>query len=268
MSEDDAGDGPTIAQRKVWKQDPDGVRANILAVARETFAASGLSGTRIEDIASRTATSKRMIYYYFGDKEGLYRAVLEDTYALMRHAEDQLNSDVARPGRRLAATGRVHIRSSSEHGELRPLGDDRECPSCPAHGTVRHHCRRELLRNSPPRGHLRARVSGWHVPGGADGPRSALAHFGAMLFQCLEPRNLLTYLRDGTLRARRTRAASPTGRRCNRSASSSQVRLAPVSKNRCSSFLAWRPRLASRPPRKFTTFSVRVRPGRASVPCT
>lgn len=91
MVGDDAGGEPRTAQRKVWKQDPDGVKANILAVARETFAASGLAGARIEDIASRTATSKRMIYYYFGDKEGLYRAVLEDAYAMMRHAEDQLD---------------------------------------------------------------------------------------------------------------------------------------------------------------------------------
>ena len=53
----DADDG---ARRK-WKQDPDGVRANILNVAREAFAQKGLSGTRIEEIAARTSTSKRMI---------------------------------------------------------------------------------------------------------------------------------------------------------------------------------------------------------------
>lgn len=87
----DTIEGPKSVIRKVWKQDPDGVRANILAVARETFAACGLSGARIEDIASRTDTSKRMIYYYFGDKNGLYRAVLEDAYAMMRREEDQLD---------------------------------------------------------------------------------------------------------------------------------------------------------------------------------
>jgi AcrR family transcriptional regulator len=62
--------------RTAMRRDPAGVQQNILAVARAVFAESGLSGSRIEEIAARTETSKRMIYYYFGDKEGLYRAVL------------------------------------------------------------------------------------------------------------------------------------------------------------------------------------------------
>lgn len=76
--------------RRSWKQDPDAVRANILAVAREAFAQKGLSGTRMDEIAARTSTSKRMIYYYFGDKEGLYREVLADAYRRTREAEDKL----------------------------------------------------------------------------------------------------------------------------------------------------------------------------------
>lgn len=77
--------------RRGWKQDPDAVRANILAVASEVFAETGFSGGRIEDIAARTATSKRMIYYYFNDKAGLYRAVLENVYAKMRLEENALD---------------------------------------------------------------------------------------------------------------------------------------------------------------------------------
>ena len=55
--------------RSGWKQDPEGVRNNILSVARAEFADTGLSGARIDEIAAKTNTSKRMIYYYFGDKE-------------------------------------------------------------------------------------------------------------------------------------------------------------------------------------------------------
>ena len=77
--------------RRGWKQDPDGVQGNILKIAAEVFAEAGLSGARVDEIARRTATSKRMIYYYFGDKEGLFRAVLEDAYARMRLAEDALD---------------------------------------------------------------------------------------------------------------------------------------------------------------------------------
>lgn len=76
-----------------WKQDPEAVRADILRVATDEFAARGLSGGRIDEIARRTTASKRMIYYYFGDKEGLYRAVLERVYTTLRQGEDDLNVD-------------------------------------------------------------------------------------------------------------------------------------------------------------------------------
>ncbi|PIL21999.1 hypothetical protein P775_01495 [Puniceibacterium antarcticum] len=80
----------TDLPRRKWKQNPNGVRNDILEVAREIFAKKGLSGTRVEEIAARTSTSKRMIYYYFTDKEGLYREVLADAYRQTREAEDAL----------------------------------------------------------------------------------------------------------------------------------------------------------------------------------
>lgn len=73
-----------------WKQDPEAVRADILRVAVEQFALRGLSGARVDEIARRTATSKRMIYYYFKDKEGLYQAALESEYARVRTGEWEL----------------------------------------------------------------------------------------------------------------------------------------------------------------------------------
>lgn len=80
-----------------WRQDPEGVRRNILDVAREAFVEHGLSGARVDEIAARTATSKRMIYYYFHDKEGLYRAVLEEAYARLRQAEASLDLGALSP---------------------------------------------------------------------------------------------------------------------------------------------------------------------------
>jgi AcrR family transcriptional regulator len=64
-------------------------RQNILKVATEEFAAYGLSGARVDAIAERTLASKRMIYYYFGGKQGLYSAVLEKAYADIRAEEAQ-----------------------------------------------------------------------------------------------------------------------------------------------------------------------------------
>ena len=90
-SDHPGGDQAEELFRGGWKQDPDAVRANILQIAREIFAAKGLSGARIAEISAKTKTSKRMIYYYFGDKEGLYRAVLEEAYQEMRRSEDALD---------------------------------------------------------------------------------------------------------------------------------------------------------------------------------
>lgn len=56
-------------------------RENILEVATEEFAAKGLSGARVDTIAEKTRTTKRMIYYHFQSKEKLYEAVLEQIYA-------------------------------------------------------------------------------------------------------------------------------------------------------------------------------------------
>ena len=79
------------AQRpRTRTQDPEGVRQNILEVATAEFTEKGFSGARVDDIAAKTNTSKRMIYYYFRDKEGLYIAVLEHAYATMRSGEAQL----------------------------------------------------------------------------------------------------------------------------------------------------------------------------------
>ena len=64
--------------------------ADILAIATEEFALKGLAGARVDEIAERTRTSKRMIYYYFGGKEELYRAVLTKVYADIRTREEQL----------------------------------------------------------------------------------------------------------------------------------------------------------------------------------
>ncbi|MFV0244206.1 MAG: TetR/AcrR family transcriptional regulator [Qingshengfaniella sp.] len=91
MKTKDGHDPKAPPRRGKWKQDPEKVRADILRIARKAFAANGLSGTRIEEIAAQTETSKRMIYYYFGDKEGLYSEVLADAYRRMRAAEDALD---------------------------------------------------------------------------------------------------------------------------------------------------------------------------------
>ncbi len=83
--------------------DPELTRADILEVATREFAEKGLAGARVDLIAQATRTSKRMLYYYFGSKEGLYVAVLEQAYRRIRETEAQLRLDDLPPEAALRA---------------------------------------------------------------------------------------------------------------------------------------------------------------------
>ena len=73
-------------------------KAEILAAATREFMERGLNGARVDNIATRTRTNKRMIYYYFRSKVQLYIAVLEEAYRKIREAEKQLKLDDLPPG--------------------------------------------------------------------------------------------------------------------------------------------------------------------------
>lgn len=77
--------------------DPERTMANIMEVALAEFAEKGLAGARIDEIAAATQTSKRMIYYYFQSKEGLYLAALEESYRRMREIESQQHLEDLEP---------------------------------------------------------------------------------------------------------------------------------------------------------------------------
>lgn len=81
--------GPARPRKR--KPDPAATKENILTVARAEFAEHGLSGARVDAIAALTHTTKRMLYYYFGSKEGLYLAVLEQAYGDIRAIEQTLD---------------------------------------------------------------------------------------------------------------------------------------------------------------------------------
>ena len=112
---DGAQESAPKKRKKSWKKDPAAVKEDILTVATEAFAAHGLSGANINEIAEKTSTSKRMIYYYFGDKEGLYRSVLERVYSSLRESEQALNVADLEPimalRRLTAATFDSHVKN-------------------------------------------------------------------------------------------------------------------------------------------------------------
>lgn len=76
---------------------PEANRARIVAAAIDEFAARGFKGAAMDAIAARTHTTRALINYYFGSKEKLYIAVLEQLYAEIRDAEGQLELDHLAP---------------------------------------------------------------------------------------------------------------------------------------------------------------------------
>lgn len=75
----------------IIKRNPERTTRKILQAATIEFSQKGLSGARVDVIAERAKTNKRMLYHYFGNKEALFLAVLEDAYAGIRSLENDLN---------------------------------------------------------------------------------------------------------------------------------------------------------------------------------
>src|ERR1700755_2654359 len=73
------------------RRNPAATRQKLLAAARREFAASGLAGARVDEIAARAGVNKQLLYHYFGDKDALYLAVLEWVYEEIRAQERTLN---------------------------------------------------------------------------------------------------------------------------------------------------------------------------------
>jgi TetR/AcrR family transcriptional regulator len=114
--------GLDLARLRVpQKRDPERTRARIMEAATHEFAAKGLGGARIADIAARAGANKRMLYHYFGDKEALFLAVLENAYAAIRTRERVLELEHLPPEaamRRLVETTWDHF---IEHPEFLSL---------------------------------------------------------------------------------------------------------------------------------------------------
>jgi AcrR family transcriptional regulator len=157
--------------RRQRVNDPDGTKRNIIDVATEEFSAKGFSGARVDKIAARTKTSKRMIYYYFGGKEGLYIAVLEAAYRSIRSIEAALDLEKQTPEEALRALISFTFDYQNAHPEfVRHRYLARPARAWPASGGVSARCR--------PR-------------------RPAYVHQRLMHFQCRQSRHLLHYLQTG-----------------------------------------------------------------------
>ena len=121
------GDKPTIGFGSTTRADgsrapgvrelaAQATRDAILRAATKVFARHGFAGGRIEQISKAAKSYDRMIYYYFGGKEGLYLAVLENAYRGIREAEQKLRVDHADPVEAIRRLAELTFDHHSFHG--------------------------------------------------------------------------------------------------------------------------------------------------------
>jgi AcrR family transcriptional regulator len=85
------------SKRKPQIRDPDATQARILVAATQEFSKFGLGGARVDRIATRAKSNKRMLYHYFGNKDELFGITVENAYAQFRNAEAALQLDNMEP---------------------------------------------------------------------------------------------------------------------------------------------------------------------------
>ena len=90
---------PAATARKggVREQSAQATRETLLKAAIKVFGKQGLNGARVEQISRAAKSHDRMIYYYFGSKEALFVAVIEETYRRFNEAEARLALDLSQP---------------------------------------------------------------------------------------------------------------------------------------------------------------------------
>jgi TetR/AcrR family transcriptional regulator len=107
------------------RRNPEASRSSILAAARTEFAAKGLNGARVDQIAKRAGVNKQLVYYYFGSKDDLYRAALEATYAEIRALERKLDLSALPPRQAMERLIDFSLDYLHEHGDfIRMLADE------------------------------------------------------------------------------------------------------------------------------------------------
>ena len=93
------------------------LKARIFSAAIAVFAEHGLSGARMEQIATEAQTTKRMVVYYFKSKEQLYQEVLQHVYARIRETEQQLGLENVPPVEALVRLVRWSVRYHATHAD-------------------------------------------------------------------------------------------------------------------------------------------------------
>ena len=134
----DGDDHASRTRRQERQRDPERTRQEILDVALAEFARNGYSGARVDEIAARTRTTKRMIYYYFTSKEQLYIAVLERAYSTARDAERQLDVDHLEPVSAIRTLAELTFDHHESHPDFISLVASRTSTTASSSPSPRH----------------------------------------------------------------------------------------------------------------------------------
>lgn len=97
---------------------PEGVRTRIAAAASNLFAEKGYAGTSLREIAAQAEVTKPMIYYYFGNKEGLYRTLLQSAYEGFADRLQTIVMSQASTRSKLVAIAQTHMEGALHHLDL------------------------------------------------------------------------------------------------------------------------------------------------------
>lgn len=113
------GGGPTSETgRDAARRRQPLTRDKLLKAAIKEFAAKGLEGARVDAIALRAGSNKNMIYHYFGSKDGLFEAVLEQMYSTIRAHQSRLAIDDLEPRSAIAALVEMTFEVFAKHPEF------------------------------------------------------------------------------------------------------------------------------------------------------
>ena len=109
---------PANRYRPGARQRGEDTRRRILETALALFAAEGFDSASTRAIAERAGVNLPAIQYYFGSKEGLYRAVLEHAYDHIRTIESDLDLDSLSPDEALRHLAKVTFDYHNKHPEF------------------------------------------------------------------------------------------------------------------------------------------------------
>lgn len=154
------------------KRSAEDTRREILSAAMEEFADKGLSGARVDAIATKANITKPMIYYHFGSKEKLYAAVMEEAYGGVRSKEQDLRLDRLPATEAMRRLVEVTFDHHAEHPEYVRLVSVENMemgrhitgrPSLVERNAIAIDTVRTLLKRGETEGSFRKGIDPWHL---------------------------------------------------------------------------------------------------------